>query len=600
MKKRYSEIALVLSVIFILSACSGNSGNMPEPPRDTAPDNTATSTPPPSRPTEPLPSYTFEEILRTQPTRFNERGDKITVDVSGEHNYYGEITIAGSRLSSGSTLDGTYALFIVDEGNVTLRVTIRDDGYYSMFDLQGMVSGGAVEFDGTLYGHNSNPITQVARNFERNTNTNGIRLLRVDWGRNSGSSEWNFVMLSVVITKEEAIRYVQDGTLPSALQGLTVTGLDEIFRNPEEITGSRESENTTASAFENLVSVIVPPTYGNAMSFSEGMAAVAENMNYNWGYINTEGDLVIPLQYREVKSFSDGLAAVLQSNSDGDNGWGFIDKVGNVIVPFGRYDFVESFSEGFAAVGNRNGGYWFIDTQGNEVMAYATTRPFSDGLALVGVHDEGLCFIDRAGNIVIPSTLLQDYSHIESFSGGLAAVRMHQYPLGPRDTGGKWGFIDKTGNLVIQPAYDEAREFSEGFAAVNTGGLGSRGGRWGFISKDGTEVIPRQYYEVDDFSDGTALVTKVRSNDRGEQVLIDIQGNEIRTFDSRIVDGFSEGFSTTIEHWLINKEGTINLQSPDDFYFERFTRETEMRFSEGFAIIVSDYKYGYVRISQSE
>jgi hypothetical protein len=53
------------------------------------------------------------------------------------------------------------------------------------------------------------------------------------------------------------------------------------------------------------------------------------------------------------------------------------------------------------------------------------------------------------------------------FSEGLARVQV----------GEKWGFIDKTGNLVIQPQFDEASEFSEGLARVRIGD------KWGFVSR---------------------------------------------------------------------------------------------------------------------
>ena len=43
---------------------------------------------------------------------------------------------------------------------------------------------------------------------------------------------------------------------------------------------------------------------------------------------------------------------------------------------------------------------------------------------------------------------------------------------------GKYGFIDQSGNFVIPSIYDDASNFSEGFAAVK------QKGKWGYISKD--------------------------------------------------------------------------------------------------------------------
>ena len=36
-------------------------------------------------------------------------------------------------------------------------------------------------------------------------------------------------------------------------------------------------------------------------------------------------------------------------------------------------------------------------------------------------------------------------------------------------SGGKWGFIDKQGRVLVPLTYDGVQEFSEGFAAVNEG-----------------------------------------------------------------------------------------------------------------------------------
>jgi len=66
------------------------------------------------------------------------------------------------------------------------------------------------------------------------------------------------------------------------------------------------------------------------------------------------------------------------------------------------------------------------------------------------------------------------YDGAFSFSEGLAAVELN----------GKYGFIDKKGNLVIQPVYDNAYLFPEGLALVFLNG------KRGYIDTKGT-----QYWE---------------------------------------------------------------------------------------------------------
>ena len=141
--------------------------------------------------------------------------------------------------------------------------------------------------------------------------------------------------LSVVISKDDAIRYAQDGTLPPVLEGLTVTGLDQIFATPDN---KPQASKGSAEVIE-----IAPSKYADVGIFSEGLAAVnaSAGSDGRWGYIDEEGNEVIPLVHLSAEPFSDGLALVQTK----DRQWGFIDKTGNEIIPFRQYDGARSFSE---------------------------------------------------------------------------------------------------------------------------------------------------------------------------------------------------------------------------------------------------------------
>lgn len=61
--------------------------------------------------------------------------------------------------------------------------------------------------------------------------------------------------------------------------------------------------------------------------------------------------------------------------------------------------------------------------------------------------------------------------------------------------------MDKDGNWFIEPAYEDARSFSNGYAAVRTEG------RWGFVNMDKELCIPCRFSEAKDFTaNGTVLV----------------------------------------------------------------------------------------------
>lgn len=62
------------------------------------------------------------------------------------------------------------------------------------------------------------------------------------------------------------------------------------------------------------------------------------------------------------------------------------------------------------------------------------------------------------------------YQNIRSFSEGLAAVQA---------SSGRWGYINERQQWVIQPRYEEAKEFQGGKAPAK------QNGKWGFINKRG-------------------------------------------------------------------------------------------------------------------
>jgi hypothetical protein len=73
--------------------------------------------------------------------------------------------------------------------------------------------------------------------------------------------------------------------------------------------------------------------------------------------------------------------------------------------------------------------------------------------------------------------------------------------LFPARQDNKWGYIDKTGRLVVDFQYDEAWDFSDGMAAVRVGG------KWGYVDESGKTAIAPQFSDGSDFSDDRAQVS---------------------------------------------------------------------------------------------
>lgn len=120
-----------------------------------------------------------------------------------------------------------------------------------------------------------------------------------------------------------------------------------------------------------------------------------------------------------------------------------------------------------------------------DLHQFQRTCGFSEGLAYVMVNRKW-GFIDQTGTVVIEP----QFSDAGCFRSGLAPV----------EKGGKWGYIDRKGHVVIDLTWDWASEFYEGRALV----MSSE--RWGYIDKNGSVIIKPQFDLAHSFSDGLALV----------------------------------------------------------------------------------------------
>ena len=195
------------------------------------------------------------------------------------------------------------------------------------------------------------------------------------------------------------------------------------------------------------------------------------------------------------------------------------DRTGKLVIgpiPYGG----RNFSNGLAMVESQERctyaetkqKYGYIDPTGALVIPITLTRPCNywgnqfdftvEGLALTNIGDKW-GFIDRTGKLVM------QFDDAGQFAEGLAAAKVN----------GKFGFIDSTGKFVITPAFDQVLPFSEGLAAVRVKNL------WGFIDKSGTFIVTPAYKQAQSFSEGLAAV--MVNEKTGEWATIDRTGKII-------------------------------------------------------------------------
>lgn len=261
-----------------------------------------------------------------------------------------------------------------------------------------------------------------------------------------------------------------------------------------------------------------------------------------YGYVNVLGEFIVPPQYAYAAPFSEGLALV---SFDGTR-FGFINTLGQTVIPL-RYQFATPFQGGVTVAGvaaAAEGGQdyvLYLNRSGNNLfgeLTFAGGLPFSEGLAAVKGADGKYGFINRLGQLVIPA----QYDFALGFAEGRAPVLI----------GDKVGYINRRGETVIPALYDAGDRFSEGVAAV------AMSGTVGYIDAAGGWAIPPAFTGGGRFVDGLAAV-KTDSND----AYVDLQGSVVITAPNYSdAQAFSEGLAALRVDGLfgyVNERGLLAI-----------------------------------------
>ena len=263
--------------------------------------------------------------------------------------------------------------------------------------------------------------------------------------------------------------------------------------------------------------IVIEPKYYMASPFSEGLSNVIiqKDTSFQNAFIRTDGSVAFTTDYKNVGLFYDGRAMVKLNNEVC-----YINKLGEVVISSG-FPYGSDFNEGVAVVWDNSSKY--IDTSGQTIRSFnqMNANNFSEGLAIV--QENGSTFyIDKSGKKKI-NLERQDLTYF-SFSNGLA-----QASIAGSDH--KSGFIDTLGKLVIPIQYHDIRDFTEGVAAFR------ENNSWGFIDKTGKVVIkPRfEQIEYEGFSNGLCRVKQNHQwgyiNKKGEFVWKEQVGLEYSKID---------------------------------------------------------------------
>lgn len=235
---------------------------------------------------------------------------------------------------------------------------------------------------------------------------------------------------------------------------------------------------------------ITKAMFDYATLFSEGVAAVL--MGDRWYVLSCRDGRLRAVDQKVNPQFSVGVCSegsfLFISRDKEEHGYpaGYFDVYGNVFYYTDDSSGLDKFAEGFGTVHKRYGGTEVIDASGSQVAIF---------------EDMG----------------------IRSFSQGLAAAYDAR--------SGKWGYVNGQFAWVIPPDFDGAKSFSNGRAAV------SSGGNCGYIDVGG-KLVGEMRYKV---ALSCVLATSIVQTHSREWLLLDAQGDVLQTLGKGSLDDILPG-----------------------------------------------------------
>lgn len=278
----------------------------------------------------------------------------------------------------------------------------------------------------------------------------------------------------------------------------------------------------------NVGQTIIPIEYKNIKILEEGYKDeyIVVDENDNEGVISTSGTLIVTPAYKEIKYLNSNEIYAAKI----DDKWTLINKKGEVLN--NEYDDY-TYSKGDYVIVQKDGKYGIITTAGEvkieptyEELEYAFSVYYiaklnskygvinTDNTSVIPLEylnitcmeDKEILIADRTETetVLFDSNLTEKLTGIFVYEQDYIKARIdgedkyYTYKFEEKDIkdvltkntlyvskkDGKYGFVDKQGNVVVDYIYDEAKEQNiYGFAAIKLNGF------WGSINRNGRVVL---------------------------------------------------------------------------------------------------------------
>lgn len=296
---------------------------------------------------------------------------------------------------------------------------------------------------------------------------------------------------------------------------------------------------------------IIKPRYSLAGKFDINGYAVVQTDN-KMGVINKKNEFVVKPIYEYISDFKDGRA-----NASTKEGTIVIDYNGNNITKK-SYSFIGEYNEGLALVADiaedGNYKYGYIDLDGNEIipLTYSIANEFKDSVAVV--KDSSYKLINNKGDLLESYV----YPYVGGYGDGLLLYQ--------EELGGKYGYINKRGEVVIAPTYYIAEPFINRLAIVSVSD--KYNGPFGVINIKGDFIFKPIYSNIKNLRDGKVALGMPHGNkefnrsiyaigDSNKKILSAFSYIDVSEYKDKLASAYDE--ETT---YFLNEKGRIDETLP--------------------------------------
>ncbi|MFZ3170928.1 MAG: WG repeat-containing protein [Carboxydocellales bacterium] len=308
---------------------------------------------------------------------------------------------------------------------------------------------------------------------------------------------------------------------------------------------------------DNNGKFVLLPQYEAAEDFQDNGLAIVQ-IKGKFGVIDLRGNFVVEPKYGSIIGFTEGRAAVVD-----DQGFKVIDEQGQVLTDK-AYSFIGMYQEGRAVVANTDSQgnylYGYLDLLGKEVipLQYRSADDFVGGKAVVQVKDYEYALIGLYGE-----TLARyNYAFVGNLGEGLLAFKLSQ------NFEGLFGYIDEQGKVVQPPQYSSAGPFHEGRAVVNTS-TDILTNQYGLIDRKGNLLIKPVYNDLLYLGEGRVAAGKALDSKKpymgSKYAIANLDGNILSNFIFSSVEPYKEGLASATDGnktFFIDRGGRVAQNLP--------------------------------------